>query len=154
MYPLLFHLRTNFVTKRCQKRLFQQPQPNCNLIAKPNVVVRKRIQMCGHNRAPQVMNFRTRFPLGIRTAFLEKTFNQKTSAVESKGLIEHSDVCQVSLKIRHLINRHSLVYLINILPSDIFCIWKRHQVSHQVYELIMVLTITKSTVLIFLDYPS
>ena len=66
--------------------------------------------MCGHNRAPQMMNFITRFPLGIGTAFLEKTFNWKTSAVESKRLIEHSDVCQVSLKIRELINNHSLVY--------------------------------------------
>ena len=86
--------------------------------------------MRGHIRAPQVINFRSCFPLGIRTAFLERTFNWKTSAVESKRLIEHSDVCQVSLEIRQLINKHSLVYLINILPSDIFCIWKGDQVSY------------------------
>ena len=46
-------------------------------------------------------------------------------------LLEHCDVCQVSLEMRQLlINQHSFVYLSNISSSDIFCIWRPDQVSH------------------------
>ena len=73
---------------------------------------------------------------------------------QSKRLIEHCDVCQVSLESRQLINQPSFVYRLNNSPSDIFCIWMRDKICHYLYELTMVLNMTKITFFIFLDYPS
>ena len=39
-----------------------------------------------------------------------------------RQLIEHCEVCKVSLEIRQLIYRQSFVYDSNISPSDISCI--------------------------------
>ena len=54
---------------------------------------------------------------------------RKKVMFELRRLIEHRDVCQVSLEIRQLINQQSFVYHSNISPSDIFCILRR-EVSH------------------------
>ena len=46
-----------------------------------------------------------------------------------RQLIEHCEVCKVSLEIRQLIYLQSFVYNSNISPSDIFCMEERSRLS-------------------------
>ena len=69
--------------------------------------------------------FSTKYPL-----FWRKLSIGRQVTFKLRRLIGHCDVRQVSLEIRQLINQHSFVYLSNVLPTDIFCIWRRDQVSH------------------------
>ena len=73
---------------------------------------------CQNTFSPKYPHFWRKLSSGIQVMF------------ELRRLIEHCDVCQVSLEIEQLINQHSFVYLSNISSSYIFCIWRRDQVSH------------------------